>query len=104
MATVGGRSGCWMAALAAACAGACAEVGDDGAIASRAAPLIGGQPDTATRAVVGVIGSRESCSGSLIAPNLVLTARHCVAAFAGASGTIQCGTTTFASPDAPATF
>src|SRR5215468_2105951 len=101
----GRRSGFWTAAvLAAACAGACAESGDDGPVATRAAPLIGGQPDTATRAVVGVIGSRESCSGSLIAPNLVLTARHCAAAFAGGGATIQCGTTMFAAPDAASTF
>lgn len=64
--------------------------------------LVGGQPDTSTRGAVAVIGARESCSGSLIAPNLVLTARHCIAAFAGGGTTVQCGTTNFADPEAAA--
>jgi MYXO-CTERM domain-containing protein len=58
--------------------------------------LIGGTPDTATRGVVGVILDQASgCSGSLIAPNLVLTARHCVANISSSNGTVQCGVTTF---------
>jgi hypothetical protein len=69
---------------------------------SQGAKLVGGQPDTGARGVVAVIGARESCSGSLIAPNLVVTARHCVAALAGGGTTVQCGTTNFAAPEAAA--
>src|SRR5262245_46944477 len=47
-------------------------------------PIIGGALDESTSGVVGLaldLGSRVAghCSGTLIAPNLVLTARHCVA-------------------------
>jgi hypothetical protein len=48
--------------------------------------IFGGAPDDDERAVssvvalkVGSAGSYELCSGALVAPNVVLTARHCVA-------------------------
>src|SRR5215510_1831143 len=75
------------------------------AVVSRSLPLVGGTPDTATRGVVGVIVDQQSgCSGSLIAPNLVLTARHCVAPISSTSGTVQCGVTNFGQPFAPMAF
>ncbi len=60
--------------------GACHPAGDpDGEVHSRTAAIIGGVADTTNNWVVGIeIGGAGVCSGSLIAPNLVLTARHCV--------------------------
>jgi len=67
-------------------------------------PIIGGALDESTSGVVGLaldLGSRVAghCSGTLIAPNLVLTARHCVALTEAtdAEGTVECGTAKFKS-------
>ena len=53
-------------------------------------PIKGGYTDSADTAVVGIYdaSSGGSCSGSLIAPNVVLTARHCVS---NTPESIQCG-------------
>lgn len=64
-------------------------------LARRSDAVIGGTIDSADTGVVAV--SRKSdpyslCSGALIAPNLVLTARHCVAA---SPETIDCATSQF---------
>src|SRR5688572_8100072 len=68
--------------------------------ASEAAPLIGGTPDGTTRSVValvtGVDGNQQGgCTGSLLAPNLVLTARHCIAPISSSDGSVDCENTTF---------
>jgi MYXO-CTERM domain-containing protein len=46
-------------------------------------PLVGGQLDNQHGAVLAVVASMQTstslCTGTLIAPNLVLTAQHCVA-------------------------
>lgn len=68
--------------------------------------IIGGELDMDTSGVVGLAldfgerGLAGHCSGTLIAPNLVLTARHCVAfAEEGADGgTVQCDRARFADP------
>ena len=65
-------------------------------------PIIGGALDEATSGVVGLaldLGTRVAghCSGTLIAPNLVLTARHCVAFTEDTdeAGVVACDTATF---------
>jgi len=58
---------------------ACSGAEDLGEVAGG---IAGGVSDTVDTAVVGIIDSTTSatCTGTLIAPNLVLTARHCIAA------------------------
>jgi Trypsin len=65
--------------------------------------IIGGALDEDTSGVVGLAldlgrrGAAGHCSGTLIAPNLVLTARHCVAFTddEDAQGVVQCDTARF---------
>jgi hypothetical protein len=78
---------------------------------SSAASIIGGYLDTATKGVVALAlrdrGQVEVfCSGSLLAPNLVLTARHCIAQIGdGSSEQVACDTSAFTTEyDARALF
>ena len=100
----------WALALApalVACGGSgeAEPAGDDAAtLAQIQQPIIGGALDESTSGVVGLaldLGSRVAghCSGTLIAPNLVLTARHCVALTEAtdAEGVVECGTAKFKS-------
>ncbi len=66
----------------------------------------GGVPSPERSNVVGFAvlqgNGLGACTGSLIAPNLVLTAQHCVAPVA--SETVQCGQAGFGEPYAPSSF
>jgi hypothetical protein len=67
--------------------------------------IVGGATDTTDKAVFGiVINGMALCSGSLIAPNLLLTARHCVADLSTGDAPITCGTSTFEAPFPPSAF
>lgn len=64
----------------------------------------GGALDSGDHFAVAIVDSANGmCSGTLIAPNLVLTARHCIANDDGGSF-IDCAKDRFESPRAPATF
>jgi len=66
------------------------------------AGIFGGSADTNDTAVVAVVNfAGGQCSGSLIAPRLVLTARHCIADTAGKELQVVCGKTAFNPPDSP---
>jgi hypothetical protein len=76
------------------------EGGLDSAAASERAPILDGElaPDaTSVVAVVDFAGGQ--CSGSLLAPNLVLTARHCIASSADDTTAVRCDQTQLESPD-----
>ncbi len=66
----------------------------------------GGQPDSVDSNVFILVSHRGAtaalCSASLIAPNLLLTARHCVSSVA--TDIVTCGQTEASSPFAPGTF
>jgi hypothetical protein len=65
--------------------------------------ISGGVLDAEDVAVVGILddASGATCTGALIAPDLVLTAQHCVAAIVGP---FDCATSTFGPPGDPSTF
>src|SRR5687767_4085021 len=92
-----------LALVASACAGP-----DDGGrarVSSIGAPIQEGSPAEGEPNIVGLQGIVERdettvrtllCTGSLIAPNLVLTARHCIARVA--STQVSCGRAPFNDP------
>lgn len=61
--------------------------------------IVGGTVDRGDSAVVGLSAGGSVCSGTLIAPNLVLTAQHCVAQVT--SQYVQCGRSAFGSTYPP---
>ncbi|MCC6646829.1 MAG: S1 family peptidase [Polyangiaceae bacterium] len=93
--------GCVATLTGGGCGGS--EAGGGPAVSQVAAPIQGGVNDTTDLNVVGlsiIMGqSGGMCTGSLIAPNLVLTARHCVSELENPpgfpEGAVACGQSTF---------
>lgn len=76
-------------------------------LATAQAPIMNGYTDTETTSVVGVVALGFQgvgvCSGTLISPNVVLTAQHCVAPIQGSGrgGGVNCAVSTFGDPYPP---
>ena len=69
------------------------------------APIVGGATDSNDKFVFGIlINNMALCTGSLIAPNLILTARHCVAPINGGEESVNCDTDTFGQNYSPGGF
>jgi hypothetical protein len=80
------------------------EFAGDGAHTKRRADAIqGGTADTSSAFAVAVLTDQDVCSGTLIAPNLVLTARHCVAPDNGGAS-VDCVNDKFSAPVAAGTI
>lgn len=65
-------------------------------------PISGGYTDDKDKNLVGIYANNLGgiCTGSLLTPNLVLTARHCVSEINNSQGTVECGVTKFFPPAA----
>lgn len=106
----GFRAGC-IAAIVFACAAGCgaarapdgmdgSELVEDAAASSPPAAILDGTAAPDRASIVGVVNFAGGlCSGSLIAPNLVLTARHCIAASEDDTTAVVCDETTLDTPD-----
>jgi hypothetical protein len=82
----------WIA-LASALVSACASTSEE-PLGTASSAIYGGVVDndgSANAAVVALrVGDSELCTGALIAPNVVLTARHCVSEVIAANGEVEC--------------
>jgi hypothetical protein len=98
----------WVLAVAAVCSAGCTAPTEPEppavfeSIGSLGQPISGGTIDAADTSVVGIViyngGSGfGGCTGTLIAPNVVLTAHHCVAKI-NTGGAVDCVNSKFYSP------
>jgi hypothetical protein len=75
-----------------------------GSLGRRADAVQGGKEDTTSTFAVALLDNDSGlCSGTLIAPNLVLTARHCVADDTGGDA-VDCTKDRFLEPKSPSSF
>ena len=92
---------CGLLLLACACSGDMTLA--ESSIAQTQSEISGGVDDPNTRSVVGLAtfggGGFGICSGSLISPNVVLTAFHCIAPLTNSfGGSVDCNSTGFGNP------
>ncbi len=90
----------WVGALVVTCIASCGGAPSTDVTGTTSSPIQGGTTDKTHQFAVGVVQLAQEqqnmvafCTGVLLAPNLVATARHCVAMLA--STTIDCTNSTF---------
>ena len=99
-------------AVLAVCCSACAAADDASGdsppvdVAQVQQAISGGVQDVTSKAVMAIThpAAGSLCSGSLIAKNVILTARHCVSPVQGGVELIDCDNSLFGPPDKPASF
>lgn len=72
-------------------------------VTRRSQPIQGGATESGSTFAVAVLSNGGICSGTLIAPNLVLTARHCVASDTGRDF-VDCAKDTFLAAEPATSF
>jgi hypothetical protein len=95
----------WLAALAALLFGCAAPVdAESETLSSAGQAIVDSSTDPGDTNVVAIVwpslSGVQECSGSLLAPNLVFTARHCVSDVLNKPTGADCATSRFAAPDA----
>jgi MYXO-CTERM domain-containing protein len=92
--------------LAALGCGAEPSDGSELALGTAEQPIAGGYTDDNDKNVVGIYWATLGgiCTGSLLAPNMVLTAQHCVAQINNSQGSVECGVTKFLPAGGPSDF
>ena len=76
--------------------------GEGARLSTAKSAIQGGSVDRTHTFAVAIVTNGETCSGALIAPNLVLTARHCVSP--GGGDVVDCSVDTFGAPMKPSSF
>jgi len=90
------RGPAWIVVVAGLAAVGCSGNSPGEATTTDPAGIIGGTHDGSTSAIFVIEAmSLGLCSGSLIAPNLIMTAHHCVSPINETAMGVQCGTTKF---------
>ncbi len=96
------RAPAWVVVVAGLAALGCSSSGPTEPTTSDPVSIIGGTHDATSRAIFVIQAmSLGLCSGSLIAPNLIMTAHHCVSPINETAQGVQCNTTMFGQPVPP---